>query len=199
MERAAIGSSHTLLRSASRLEERGYIEVIQGDRSKGQANRYRFKLSKGALLIGGEGGKKSSTTPIPCAPSDYFTPHHAWSGPSTTSTPAASLMKPGKSREMALRKLCEWGGEASIRDLAAALGTNHTTRTRRLLEVYEEAGVVKMDPKGKHGARVRLSDDWHKKLDEYRQRSGELADVRRKANKRYEKALAFRSPPNADK
>jgi hypothetical protein len=99
---------------------------------------------------------------------------------------------------MGLRLLCEWGGEASIRDLSTASGTNNTTRTRSLFEGFEEAGVAEMDPKGKHHARLRLTEGWHRKLDAYMERSGELADTRRKANKRYEKALAFRSPPQAD-
>ncbi|MDQ3834854.1 MAG: DUF3854 domain-containing protein [Actinomycetota bacterium] len=199
MERAAIGSPKTLCKSGSRLEERGYIEVIQGDRRKGQANRYRLKFAKVEPLIGEGRGGSNPTTPIPGIPSENFMPRHGWPGPYTTATPSATLRKPGKSRELALYLLVSWGGETSIRDLAAAVGTNNTTKTRDLLEAYEGAGVVEMDRKGKHGARVRLAADWQKRLDEYRDKGGEIADARRRANRRYKDDLTFHSPPKADR
>jgi hypothetical protein len=55
---------------------------------------------------------------------------------------------------------------------------------RRALADVENAGVVDLDPKGKHGARVKLAPDWRARLDERREEGGEFA-ARREQIRRF--------------
>jgi hypothetical protein len=225
---AAIGSRHTLGRHTAKLEERGYVTKVTGDRKNGKANRYVLKLSKSAPVI--ERGNEVSISSIRGALLDNFAPHLRWPSPASRA-PAdedrdSKLPKPearpvnaedkrpnlsglyhgdevrgvaeeretevalGKTVEMALDLLLSWGGEVTLRDLATATDVNHTAKMRYRLEAVE--GVFDLDPKGKHGARVRLTDHWRRRLDERRERSGELRRFRQQAVKNRTSREEFR-------
>jgi hypothetical protein len=64
---AAIGSLRTLSRHIEKLQERGYIERVSGDRAKGRANRYVLKLSGRVSPI--EGGRGRTWIPPYLIPS----------------------------------------------------------------------------------------------------------------------------------
>jgi hypothetical protein len=240
---AAIGGLDTLSRHTEKLEDRGYIKKVTGDRKRGKANRYILKMAKGvpgterpnfSKGISGVGNLNFSTTgsligegnevsniSVPDPGLANFAPHLRWPSPATASpsendpdsklprvgagpvnhpddrpdppsiydadseaTPevqahAESEVALGKIVEMALHLILSWGGESSLRDLATATGVNDTSKMRKKLEAA--GGVFDLDPKGKHGARVRLGGGWRRSLDERRERAGEFRRARQQA------------------
>jgi hypothetical protein len=58
--------------------------------------------------------------------------------------------------------------------------------------------VVDLDPKGKHGARVRLAPDWRERLDDRREAGGEFARARRQALKHRLDRLGYLDRGEAD-
>jgi hypothetical protein len=102
----------------------------------------------------------------------------------------------GKVVEMAIHLLVSWGGCGSLRDLSTATGVGDTSKLRAKLEGV--AGVVGMDSKGKHGARVWLEEGWERRLDEHRERTGELRRARQQAVRHRKARVAFRNDEPAD-
>jgi hypothetical protein len=227
---AAIGSLTTLTKHTAKLEERGYVKKVAGDRKRGRANRYILKFSKPVSVI--ERGYEVPTTSIADTPLENFAPHLRWPAPASLSPRKddrdSKLPKPGdtptnfphekpnlasvyqvdgeapssvlehteleaamgKTVEMALHLLLSWGGESSLRDLSTATGVNDTSKMRKKLEAAGE--VFDLDPKGKHGARVRLTGEWQRRLDERRERAGELRRGRQQAVKNRQAREEFR-------
>jgi hypothetical protein len=108
--------------------------------------------------------------------------------------PEAAL---GKAVEMALHLLVSWGGSGTLRDLATATGVGRTNKMRAKLEGV--AGVFGMDAKGKHGARVWLEDGWERRLDERREKGGELRRARMQAVRHRKDRDGFRADIEVDK
>lgn len=98
----------------------------------------------------------------------------------------------GKTVEMALHLLLSWGGDGPLRDLSETTGVNDTSKLRKKLEAAGQ--VFEIDPKGKHGARVRLSEDWQRRLDERRESAGEFRRSRQQAIKNRQAREMFRKP-----
>jgi Domain of unknown function (DUF3854) len=119
--------------------------------------------------------------------------YHEEESPEVHVEPEVSL---GKTVELALHLLLSWGGEATLGDLSTASGVNHTTKMRAKLEAV--GGVFDLDPKGKHGARVRLAEDWRTRLDDRRDSSGELRRSRQQAVKLRQAKEAFRNDAKTD-
>ena len=229
---AAIGSLGTLSRHIAKLEERGYVQKVSGDRKRGRANRYILKLSKGVSGI--EMLETSLPLSITDTSLDNLAPHLRWPAPATASPDGderdsklpregvspenPSNLKPvldsvyheeeppqmhaetevslGKGVEMALHLLISWGGEATLRDLSTASGINHTGKLRAKLEAC--VGVFDLDPKGKHGARVRLADNWRSRLDDRRESGGEIRRSRQQAVRNRIARESFRSDAQTD-
>lgn len=76
-------------------------------------------------------------------------------------------------------------------DLSRAAGVNHTGKMREKLSDLEEAGIIGMDPKGRHHARVWLEADWERRLAERQEMGGELSRARRQARRNRESREAF--------
>jgi hypothetical protein len=194
---AAIGSPNTLSRHTALLGERGYLESTSGDRHTGKANHYLLKLSKGVPLI--ERGGEVSTYSITGTQTDNLVPHFRWPAPPAPEdkpfAETASVHEPmkalGKLAELALSLLTTWGGKATLRDLSGATGMNHTAKMREKLSDLLEAGVIGMDPRGKHRAEVWLVDGWERRVLERQEDGGELARARRQAKKHRENRLAY--------
>jgi hypothetical protein len=102
----------------------------------------------------------------------------------------------GKVVEMAIHLLVSWSGCGSLRDLSTATGVGDTSKLRAKLEGV--AGVVGMDSKGKHGARVWLEDGWERRLDDHCERAGELRRARQQAVRHRKARVAFRNDAPAD-
>jgi len=230
---AAIGCRKTLTRNTAKLEERGYIEKVPGDRSKGRANRYILKLSN--MPPGIEILETSSPLSITGGDLDNLAPHLRWHGPTggkagsderdsklpregaspenpyhlkpkqesiydgqeATQMHAEAEVSLGKTVEMALHLLLSWGGEGCLKDLSTATGINHTGKLRAKLEGC--GGVFGLDPKGKHGARVRLVGDWRRRLDARRESGGEFRRARQQAVRNREARESFRDDTPAEK
>jgi putative DNA primase/helicase len=229
---AGIGCRKTLTRNTAKLQKRGYIEKVPGDRSKGRANRYILKLSN--MPPGIEIVETSSPLSITGGDLDNFAPHLRWHGPTGAKSgederdsklprEGASPENPyhlkpkqesiyegqevpqihaegelslGKTVEMALHLLLSWGGEGTLKDLSTATGINHTGKLRAKLEAC--GGVFELDPKGKHGARVRLVGDWRRRLDARRESGGEFRRSRQQAVRNRQARESFRNDAPAD-
>ena len=67
--------------------------------------------------------------------------------------------------------------------------------SKRVLVKLAEAGIVELDKKGTHRARVRLAPDWRERLDTCLELDGELSAARQQAVRHREAREAFYSSP----
>ena len=212
-ERAGVGSFSTIGRSTARLEEGGYISKATGDHKTGKVTRYILwgdsLLLKQYIGKGEEGGDEIlEKPPTTVTVTENFAPHFRWAAPPqsdkdqgrTPSGATGSPMAPlGKDSELYLRRLIDGGGDVPLRTLSEASGVNDTSKVRASLRDLQDAGVISLDPKGTHGARVRLAADWRIRVDERREVGGELAKARRQAARHHNERQAYHAniPTNA--
>jgi hypothetical protein len=203
-QRAGIGSRTTLTKADRRLQERGYIGKEPGDPGQGKANIYRINPTKLNHYIG-EDIKGPPREPMTGSVLESYVPHLRHGGavapPSREELlpergPNSPMSALGKNTELALHRLHSWGGTATVRDLAQACGVGDpSTLRKRVLEGLAEVGIVELDKKGTHRAKVRLASDWRERLDTCPEMDGELSAAIRQAVRHREAREAFYYPP----
>ena len=202
---AKIGSSRTVGKGISRLEERGLLYRDNAGRKEGRAGHFVLRAS--VKHIEGTGsGETASEGSDPCTlhprsprlwasrpkfkPTKKMIRKHREGTLSYLPEPREGVTRLGKERSHALDRLDDADGTLALDELARLMGVKRPrdlVRRKRsekgrngLLVWLEEAGIVSVD-----GDTASLTPDWLGRLEEQRERGEELdADEQAKSDRK---------------
>jgi len=219
----AAKSTESVRKATEHLEADGQIEILPPE-DKGKPRRYRLLVPRATLdsMEGDTRGEGSLGGPPPgCQPLRAPTaPRLRWSSPSwarrrefelvpgrcVVRSTGASLhpedrearsyvKRLGPHRGAVLDTLEAAGGELHLGDLCDALRRKRRRDLkRRILKPLEEAGIIECE-----GDVVRLVANWLAKLEEERERTGEIAQAEEQAEKHRKQRARYRERVEREK